>query len=212
MATNGDVAKAVLEGNADEVVALCNSLLADGKDPMDILNNGLLAGMTEVGILFKADELFIPEVIGSAEAMKKGTEILKPLIDAGDLPSLGTVIIGTVKGDLHDIGKDLVRMMIEAQGFTVIDLGIDVENETFVKQVSEVKPDILAMSALLTTTMMHMKEVVDQIVEEGLRESVKIIIGGGSVSQVFADKIAVDGYAVDAVAAATLCRNLVENN
>jgi len=209
MATFEDVAKGVLEGNAGKVKALSEELLAAGEEPLDIINLALIAGMNEVGILFKAGEMFVPEVIASADAMERGTEVVKPLIDAGDMPSLGTVVVGTVKGDLHDIGKNLVKMMLEGSGFTVIDLGTDVSPENFIADIKEKKPDILAMSALLTTTMLHMKDTIELLKEEGLRDEIKVIIGGAPISQDFSDEISADGFSPDAISACDLCKRLL---
>ena len=209
MATFEDVAKGVLEGNAGKVKALCEELVKDGHAPLDIINDALIVGMTEVGIRFKANEMFVPEVIASAEAMDRGTEVVKPLINAGDLKSLGKVVIGTVKGDMHDIGKNLVKMMLEGTGFSVVDLGISVAPEAFVASVKEHNPDVVAMSALLTTTMLHMKDTIELLKEEGLRDDVKVIIGGAPVSQDFSDEIAADGFSPDAISATDLCKALL---
>lgn len=209
MATIEDLAKAVMDGNGGKAKKLSEELLEQGVAPLEIINQGLIAGMTEVGVLFKANEMFVPEVIASAEAMERGVAIVKPLVAAEDMRTLGTVFLGTVKGDLHDIGKNLVMMMLEGAGFKVINAGIDVAPETFIEGVREYNPDIVAMSALLTTTMLHMKDTIELLKEEGLREDVKVIIGGAPVSQDFADEITADGYSPDAVSAADLCKRLM---
>jgi 5-methyltetrahydrofolate--homocysteine methyltransferase len=209
MATIEDVGKLVIAGKKGKVKAICEYLLKEGADPLEIINKGLIGGMVEVGIRFKANTMFIPEVLMSAEAMAAGTEIVKPAINAEDLPTIGTVLLGTVKGDLHDIGKNLVGMMLESVGFTVINAGIDIPPETFVSMIKEDKPDVLAMSALLTTTMLHMKDTIELLKEEGLRNDIKVIIGGAPVSQDFADEIGADGFSPDAASAADLCKKLL---
>ena len=174
---------------------------------LEIINNGLIAGMSVVGARFKNGDMFVPEVLMSAKSMAAGIEIVKPLIADKDMPSKGTVIIGTVKGDLHDIGKNLVGMMLESGGFKVINLGIDIAPEKFVAAVKEHTPDIVAMSALLTTTMLHMKDTIELIKEEGLK--VKAIVGGAPISQDFADEVGADGFAPDAASAVELCARLL---
>ncbi|MDO4542156.1 MAG: corrinoid protein [Bacillota bacterium] len=209
MATLQDLSKAVIAGKNKKVQRLVNELLEEKVAPLDIINSGLIGGMVEVGVRFKANQMFVPEVLMSAQAMEAGTEIVKPLMNAEDVQSIGTVLLGTVKGDLHDIGKNLVGMMLESVGFTVINAGIDVAPEVFVDGVKEHKPDVIAMSALLTTTMLHMKDTIELLKEEGLRENVKVIIGGAPVSQDFADEIFADGFAPDAVSATDLCKKLL---
>ena len=209
MATLQDISKAVIEGKKNRAVKISQALVDDGVAPLDVINNGLIAGMTEVGVRFKAGQMFVPEVLMAAEAMSAGSELVKPMLNAEDLPSIGTVLLGTVKGDLHDIGKNLVGMMLESVGFTVINAGIDVAPETFVAQIKECHPGVLAMSALLTTTMLHMKDTIELLKEEGIREEVKVIIGGAPVSQDFADEISADGFAPDAASAADLCKKLL---
>ncbi len=209
MATLQDLSKAVIEGKKNRAVKISQALVDDGVAPLDVINNGLIAGMTEVGVRFKAGQMFVPEVLMAAEAMSAGSELVKPMLNAEDLPSIGTVLLGTVKGDLHDIGKNLVGMMLESVGFTVINAGIDVAPEAFVAQIKENHPGVLAMSALLTTTMLHMKDTIELLKEEGVREEVKVIIGGAPVSQDFADEISADGFAPDAASAADLCKKLL---
>jgi len=165
--------------------------------------------MSEIGILFKNNEVFIPEVLIAARAMKAGMAILKPLLIEKDVKPVGKVVLGTVKGDLHDIGKNLVGMMLEGAGFEVIDLGIDVSPEKFVEAARDNQADCVAMSALLTTTMPHMKDTIEAFEAAGLRENVKIMIGGAPITQSYADEIGADGYASDAASAAELAKNLI---
>ena len=209
MANLEDLSKFVIGGKANKVAKVSQELVDAGVAPLDIINTGLIGGMVEVGVRFKANQMFVPEVLASAKAMDAGVEIIKPLIDAADMRNLGTVLLGTVKGDLHDIGKNLVGMMLESVGFTVINAGIDVSPEAFVEGVKEHKPDVVAMSALLTTTMLHMKDTIELLKEEGLRDSVKVIIGGAPISQDYADEIFADGFSPDAVSATDLCKKLL---
>ena len=201
--------QAILDGDADKVAELVEAALKEGVAPTEILNEGLTKGMNAVGDLFKKDELFVPEVIVSAKAMKRGTEILQPLIPREKREVSKLAILGTVKGDIHDIGKNLVKSMMEGAGFEVIDLGIDVPAETFVQKALELKPHIVAMSALLTTTMVHMKDVIDALQAAGIRDQVKILIGGAPITKAFAAEIGADGTAPDAVTAADLAKNLM---
>lgn len=207
MANLTDLSQSVVLGDVEQVKEQTQSLVDAGTDPLEIINEGLIAGMNIVGPRFKNGEMFVPEVLMSAKAMAAGMEIVKPLISDKDMPSKGTIVLGTVKGDLHDIGKNLVGMMLEGSGFKVIDLGIDVAPEKFIAAIKEHNPDIVAMSALLTTTMVSMKDTIDLIKEEGL--TVKCIVGGAPVSQEFANKIGADGYAADAASAAELCEELL---
>ncbi len=209
MAGFEDLSQAVFEGDEARVVEVTKSLLDSGVDPLDVINKGLIAGMDRVGVLFKNNEMFVPEVLMSAKAMNAGVEVVKEKQQAFDMPSLGKVVIGTVRGDLHDIGKNLVAMMMESSGFTVYNLGVDIEPAKFVEAVKEYRPDIVAMSALLTTTMMNMKETIDALKEAGLKDKVKVIIGGAPITQEFADEIGADGYAPDAASATEVCKQLV---
>ncbi|ATW26490.1 cobalamin B12-binding domain-containing protein [Candidatus Formimonas warabiya] len=207
MATYEQLSKSVIEGNLNQVKEQTRTLIDGGTNPLDIINQGLIAGMNVVGARFKNGEMFVPEVLMAAKAMSAGIELVKPLIAEKDLPSIGKILIGTVKGDLHDIGKNLVAMMLESGGFTVINLGIDITPEKFVQAVKDKSPDIVAMSALLTTTMLHMKDTIEVIKEEGLK--VKVIVGGAPISQDFADEIGADGFAPDAASAVDLCKKLL---
>ena len=209
MATIEDLAKAVFDGDSKKSKKISQKLVDEGAAPLDVINQGLMGGMTEVGVQFKAGTMFVPDVMAAAEAMAAGVAIVKPLIAHEDMQSLGTVYMCTVKADLHDIGKNLVIMMLEGAGFEVINGGVDVAPEKIVEDVKELHPDIIGMSALLTTTMLHMKDTIELLKEEGLRDQVKVIIGGAPVSQDFADEIAADGYSPDAVSAADLAKSLV---
>ncbi|MBQ6390558.1 MAG: corrinoid protein [Eggerthellaceae bacterium] len=209
MASIEDLAKAVFDGDSKKSKKLSQKLVDEGVAPLDVINQGLMGGMTEVGVQFKAGTMFVPDVMAAAEAMSAGVAIVKPLIAHEDMQSLGKVYMCTVKADLHDIGKNLVIMMLEGAGFEVINGGVDVAPEKIVEDVKELHPDIIGMSALLTTTMLHMKDTIELLKEEGLRDQVKVIIGGAPVSQDFADEIAADGYSPDAVSAADLAKSLV---
>lgn len=195
-------------GKAAEVEAATRQALDEGVSPGDILHAGLLEAMDRVGTDFKAGDLFIPEVLMAAKAMHAGLDLLRPLLAESDSPSRGRILMGTVEGDLHDIGKNLVGMMMESGGMEVIDIGIDVPAEKFVEAVKEHKPQVVGMSALLTTTMLAMKETVEELEKEGLRDSVKIIVGGAPVTQDFADEIGADGWAPDAASAKDLALEL----
>jgi len=202
------IAESLIKGKADEVKTLVEQAIGEGTAPSDILNNGLLAGMGVVGERFKKNEVYVPEVLIAARAMKAGSEILQPkLIEAGVEPR-GTVVIGTVKGDLHDIGKNLVGMMLEGAGFKVIDVGINVEAEKFVEAAKEGNASVIGGSALLTTTMTNMKAVVDAAKAAGITDTAKIMIGGAPVTQAYCDEIGADGYAADAASAADLAKTL----
>ncbi|HHT63034.1 MAG TPA: cobalamin-binding protein [Clostridia bacterium] len=209
MASFEDLSKQVITGNQVKVKEVTQALIDEGSAPLDIINLGLIAGMNIVGSRFKNGEMFVPEVLMAAKSMSAGIEIVKPLIADKDMPSIGKVLLGTVKGDLHDIGKNLVGMMLESGGFTVINMGIDISPEQFIKAVKEHNPDILAMSALLTTTMLHMKDTIELLKEEGLHNKVKVIVGGAPISQDFADEVGADGFAPDAASAVDLCKKLL---
>jgi 5-methyltetrahydrofolate--homocysteine methyltransferase len=209
MANFEEMANTVIAGDEEKVVELTKKAVEEGANPLDIINEGLMKGMDVVGQRFKAAEMFIPEVLMSAKSMSAGMEIVKPLIVGGEVPSKGKVVIGTVKGDLHDIGKKLVGMIMESSGLIVEDLGIDVSPEQFAEAIREKKPDIVGMSALLTTTMLSMKDTIEVLKEEGLRDSVKILVGGAPVSSDFAKEIGADGWAPDAVSAKDLAFQLI---
>ena len=204
------IADAVKAGRAKVVKTLVNEALAEGANPEALLNEGLVVGMNELGIMFKNNEVYVPEVLIAARAMKAGTEILKPLLAAANVQSLGKVAIGTVKGDLHDIGKNLVGMMLEGAGFTVIDLGVDVSPEQYVDAVANQGAQIVGMSALLTTTMPSIKDGIEALKATGLRDKVRVMIGGAPVTQSFADEVGADGYSSDAASAADLAKELIK--
>lgn len=204
------IADALKAGNAPKVKEMVEAALAEGVNPEDIVNKALIVGMGEIGELFKNNEVYVPEVLIAARAMYAGLNILKPLLAERDVKPMGKVVIGTVKGDLHDIGKNLVAMMLEGAGFEVTDLGIDVSPEKFVEAAKSSDGGcIVAMSALLTTTMPGMKDTIEALEAAGLRDRVKIIIGGAPVTQNFADEIGADGYAPDAASAADLAKALI---
>jgi len=203
-----EIAQTLIEGDADEVARLTQKALSEGLAPGEVLRKGLIAGMNVVGDRFKKEEMFVPEVLVAAQAMHAGMDVLQPHLAAGEATSAGTVVLGTVQGDLHDIGKNLVGMMIEGAGYKVIDLGIDIPAAKFVAAVKEHQPDVLGMSALLTTTMPAMSEVIKALEEAGLRDKVKVIVGGAPLTQEFADKVGADGYGPDATSAVDLVRDL----
>ncbi|MGD9100711.1 MAG: corrinoid protein [Anaerolineae bacterium] len=203
------IASNLYEGEDQEVARLVQQALDQDIAPSDILQGGLVAGMDEVGKDFKAGDLYVPEVLVAARAMHAGMDVLRPLLAESDASSAGKFLIGTVKGDLHDIGKNLVKMMIEGAGFETVDLGTDVEPKDFVVAVREHQPDLLGMSALLTTTMVSMKSTIEALEEAGLRDSVKIMIGGAPVTKKFAKEISADAYAPDAASAVDVARELM---
>lgn len=199
----------ILEGNQSVVRENVQKAVDAGVEPDVILQQSLIPAMTEVGRLFETGEYFVPEMLIAARAMQAGLAILKPLLVASNISAAGKVAIGTVQGDLHDIGKNLVAMMLEGAGFEIIDLGTDVPPEKFVAAVRENKANLMAMSALLTTTMPKMEATIKAVQEAGIRDQVKVMIGGAPVTQGYADKIGADGYAADASRAASLAKTLV---
>jgi 5-methyltetrahydrofolate--homocysteine methyltransferase len=203
------ISESIINGEAPKVKELVQKALNEGVDPKKILDEGLVAGMTVVGEKFKEGEFFVPEMLISARAMHYGMEIIKPAMVKAGSKLLAKFMIGTVKGDMHDIGKSLVAIMAEGSGFEVIDLGIDVSPEKFVEAVKEKQPQIVGLSALLTTTMTEMQTTIDALKHAGLRDKVKILVGGAPVTQVFADKIGADGYAAEASTAASKAKELV---
>ncbi|MCI8418572.1 MAG: cobalamin-binding protein [Lachnospiraceae bacterium] len=204
-----EVAEAVEKGKAKLVGGLVQEALDEGCDPVEILNQGMIDAMGVVGEKFKNNEIFVPEMLVAARAMKKGVEVLKPHLASGGTSSAGKMILGTVAGDLHDIGKNLVGMMIESAGFEVIDLGIDVPIEKFIEAVNE-NPDatLVGCSALLTTTMPALRDTVAALNEQPFRDRIKIMVGGAPITQAFADEIGADGYSEDAASAAQLAKKL----
>jgi 5-methyltetrahydrofolate--homocysteine methyltransferase len=195
-------------GKKDAVQAQITQALAEGYSPQEILQEGLIAAMDVVGAKMEAEDMFIPEVLRAAKTMEAGLQILEPHLAVGDIKISGTVVIGTVKGDLHDIGKNLVAMLLASAGFRVIDIGINVEPATFVAKVVETGADFVGMSALLTTTMPMMTETVAALGEAGLRGKVRVLVGGAPVTQTWADEIGADGYASDAGAAIKVAKEL----
>lgn len=202
MAILDDISAMLQKGKRKDVTALCEQAIAEGIPAEQILNDGLLAGMNIIGAKFKANEIFVPQVMVAARAMNAGAEVLKPHLSDEDSTTKGKIALGTVKGDLHDIGKNLVKMMFEGKGFEVIDLGVDVAPETFVQTAIDNDCQIVACSALLTTTMPMLGEVVKAAEEMGVRDKVKIMIGGAPVTQDFCDSIGADAYTEDATSAA----------
>ena len=202
MAILNDISENLQKGKAKIVKELVTQAVEEGISPELILNEGLLAGMNVVGEKFKNNEIYVPEVLVAARAMNMGTQILKPLLAANGVAANGKVCIGTVQGDLHDIGKNLVKMMMEGKGLEVVDLGTDVSPETFVQTAIEQNCQVICCSALLTTTMSVMEDVVKKAEEAGIRDKVKIMIGGAPVSEDYCKKIGADIYTVDAASAA----------
>jgi 5-methyltetrahydrofolate--homocysteine methyltransferase len=209
MADLNALAENIINGKKDAVEELVKAAIDDKVAPGEILNEGLLKGMGVVGERFKNNVFYVPEVLIAARAMKAGMEILRPLLGEAGVQPVGKVALGTVKGDLHDIGKNLVAMMLEGAGFEVLDLGIDVAPEKFVEAVTDQGAQIVAMSALLTTTMPSMKGVIDALKEAGLEGKVKTMIGGAPVTQRYADEIGADGYARDAASGADTAKELI---
>ncbi|HOT98271.1 MAG TPA: corrinoid protein [bacterium] len=203
------LAENVIAGNAAKVEEYTQSALAEGLAPEEILNKGLIAAMDVVGDKFRNNEFYVPEMLIAARAMKAGIKLLRPrLIETGIKP-IGRFVIGTVKGDLHDIGKNLVSMMMEGAGFEVIDLGVDVSADKFIAAVKEYQPHIVGLSALLTTTMLNMKETITAMQATGVRDQVKVVIGGAPVTRQYADEIRADGFATDAASAVDLAKGLL---
>ena len=202
MSILNEISAALQSGKAKIVKELIEKALSEGVGAKDILDGGLLAGMDVIAGKFKKNEVYVPEVLIAARAMNAGTEMLKPHLAESGVKPIGKAILGTVKGDLHDIGKNIVRMMFEGKGIEVTDLGVDVSAEKFVEAFKQEKPDVVAMSALLTTTMLEMKETVDAFVAAGLRESAFIMVGGAPLTEEFCKGIGADLYAPDAASAA----------
>jgi corrinoid protein of di/trimethylamine methyltransferase len=205
----GKIAETLMSGKIDEVKKITQEALDNGVDPRDIVDNGLIAGMDIVGQRWKANEMFIPEVLRCAKAMGAGMEIVRPKLSDSDTSGTGVMVIGTVEGDLHDIGKDLVAMMFEGAGFKVVNIGIDQPSQKFVDAVKEHKPQLLGISALLTTTMPKMGEVINALKEAGIRDQVKIMVGGAPVTEDYAEEIGADGYGANAAHAVERGKELV---
>jgi 5-methyltetrahydrofolate--homocysteine methyltransferase len=202
-----DVIKnAVIGGKHAEIKGLVQKALEAGLDPNAIINDALIAAMDVVGKDFGTGKIFVPEMLVSAVTMKNGLEVVKPLLVGDQAQSRGTVIMATVKGDLHDIGKNLVSMMLEGAGFKTIDLGVDLSVEKLLDKVKEIKPQVLGLSALLTTSMPEMKRVIEELEVQGIRGSLKVMVGGAPVDRIFAEKIGADGYGANAAEAVDLAR------
>jgi corrinoid protein of di/trimethylamine methyltransferase len=204
------IKSAVISGKHAEIKSLVQSALDAGLDPNTIINDALIPAMDVVGKDFGSGKIFVPEMLVSAVTMKAGVDIVKPLLAGGQSQSRGTVIMATVKGDLHDIGKNLVTMMLEGAGFKVIDLGVDLSVEKLIEQVKAIRPDILGLSALLTTTMPEIQKVIGELKAQGLRDKVKVMVGGAPVDRTFAEKIGADGYGADAGSSVDLAKALLQ--
>ena len=203
------ISKAVIESDVGSIVGLTEQALGEGLSPQEILDNGLVSGMNHVGVEFKEGNMFIPEVLLSAKVMHASLDILEPMFAETGTRMVGRVVIGTAQGDLHDIGKNLVGMMMRGAGFKVFDLGTDVAADVFVEAVREKRPDIVGISALLTTTMAGMHDTIEALQEAGLRDQVKVMVGGAPVTRDFAQKIGADGYAPDAPTAVDMAKEFV---
>jgi len=204
------IAAAVIEGDDDDVDEMTQAALGNGVEAIEIMDDGLIAGMSIVGIKFREAFMFVPEVLACARAMKAGMKHIEPILSAAGVESAGTVIMGTVKGDLHDIGKNLCIMMLRGSGFTVHDLGVDVDDDTFIDAVEEHGAPVLGMSALLTTTMPNMGKTIEAFIDADLRDDIKIMVGGAPVTQEFADDMGADGYGKDALSCVALAKTLME--
>ena len=206
------IRNAVVEGKHAEIETMVQEAIDEKTDLNILINEALIGAMDIVGKKFAADEIFVPEMIVSAATMKKGLALIKPLLTGDGPQSKGAILIGTVKGDIHDIGKNLVTMMLEGAGFNVLDLGVDLRRKAYFESGKKLKPDILALSALLTTAMPEMEKVIRALENRGLRDSVKVLVGGAPVDSKFADEIGADGYAKDAGEAVQLAKKLLHLN
>jgi len=209
MSVLNEIAENLMKGQAPKVKELVQQALDEGIEPATVLGDGLISGMNVIGERFKKNEVYVPEVLIAARAMHAGMDILKPALADAGVESKGKVIVGTVKGDLHDIGKNLVCMMLEGAGFEVVDIGIDCSAEKFVQTAQEKDVTLIGMSALLTTTMPAMKSVIEEIEKLGLKDKIKTMIGGAPVTQNYADEIGADGYAPDAASAVDVAKELL---
>jgi len=204
-----EIKNAVIDGRHSEIEALVEAAIKRQADLNELINKALIAAMDVVGGRFSKSEIFVPEMLVAAVTMKKGLDMIKPLLQEGQEQSKGKIVLCTVRGDLHDIGKNLVAMMLEGAGFEVIDLGVDVTVENVIDKVADIQPQVLGMSALLTTTMPEMENVIHVLQARGIREKVKVIIGGAPVDAEFAEKIGADAYGKDAAEAVTIARSLI---
>jgi len=203
------ISTAILEGDSDASASITQKGLDEGVSAADLMNNALIVGMNEVGVRFKAGDMFVPEVLMSAEAMASGMDLLRPLLIESGTKMAGTIVMGTVQGDLHDIGKNLVSMMCEGAGFQIVNIGFDAAPAKFIEAIKEHQPEIVGMSAMLTTTMRAMGHTIKAIEEAGLRDKVKVMVGGAPVDQEFADRIGADGYGANGPASSELAKQLV---
>jgi len=207
-----EISENLQKGKNIEVANLVKSALSSGINPKKILDEGMIAGMNIIGIRFKNNEIYIPEVLIAARAMYAGLDILRPLLSQTNAKPVGRVIIGTVKGDIHDIGKNIVKMMMEGAGFEVIDLGNNVSEDKFVEAVNLHSPDIVAMSAMLSTTMTQMKSIMIALKNAGIREKIMVMIGGAPITKRYAEEIGADGYGRDATEAVEVAKNLLNHH
>ncbi|UCB46805.1 MAG: corrinoid protein [Spirochaetota bacterium] len=202
-----ELKNSIIEGNEEKAKEITTKLLTEGKNPKEVLDNGLVAGMDVVGQQFKAYEIYLPEVIMSATAMKSAMDLLKPHLSKTEAATMGTVVMATIEGDVHDIGKNLVSMMLEGAGFNIVDLGVDVPVEKIIDAAQEQNADLVGISALLTTTMLAMEPVIKMIREKNMK--VKVMVGGAPITKEYADKIGADGFAPDALRAISLAKQLL---
>lgn len=213
MSNHLDIIKdAIISGKHTQIEDIVKAAIEDNADLDEIINDAMIGAMDIVGRKFSASEIFVPEMLVSAVTMKKGLDIIKPLLIDGTIESRGTIIMCTVKGDIHDIGKNLVIMMLQGAGFDVVDLGVDLSVETVTEKVKEIKPNILGLSALLTTTMPEIKNIIESLKTHGLRDSVKVMVGGAPLNAAFAEEVGADGYGRDATEAVELARKFVKEN
>ena len=203
------ISTAILEGDAEKTAQLVQKALDQDLAAKDILDNGMVVGMGEVGVRFKAGDMFVPEVLMSADSMQAGLDVLRPHLIASGVKLIGKILMGTVKGDLHDIGKNLVNMMCEGAGFEIVDIGFNADPEKFIEAIKEHQPDVVGMSAMLTTTMRAMAQTIKAIEEAGLRDQVKVMVGGAPVDAAFAERIGADGYGSNAPAGSDLAKKFV---
>ena len=204
-----EIKSAIISGAHKEIESLVEAALGERVNPEEIVNNAMIAGMDVVGQKFSRSEIFVPEMLASAITMNRGLEILKPHLQQGGAEAKGTIVMCTVKGDLHDIGKNLVNMMLEGAGYEVIDLGVDMSVENVIEKVKEIRPDLLGLSALLTTTMPEMEKVIQALEDDGIRDELKVMVGGAPLDAAFAEKIGADGFGEDAAQAVQLARSLI---
>lgn len=204
-----DLQEAIIHGSKPQAITLTKELLAEKVSPQEILNEGLIAGMSEVGDRFKCGDYFVPEMLIAARAMQSSMDLLRPALVEKGVQPIGTIVLGTVRGDLHDIGKNLTGMLLEGAGFRVVDVGVDASAEKFVNAVKEHHAQLVGMSALLTTTMTYTREVIKALEAAGLRKQVKVIVGGAPITEDWATQIGADGFAVDAATGADRCKELL---